>query len=181
METRYSRAAWLLAFILCASPLLVAQQKDTVSFLLSMDQPSSHTYHVEMSYKGHTGEIVDLKMPTWTPGYYGILDFPKNVRNFRAADGTGKQLAWEKTTENCWRVCSNRSSEIKIAYDVLANTPFVANSYLDENRGYIMPAGMFFHIADYIDQPVTLSIRPYGSWTDIATGLDALHFATLQI
>lgn len=174
MENRCSRAAGFLVLFLYASPILIAQQKESVSFLLSMAQPSSHTYHVEMSYKGRMGEIVDLKMPMWTPGYYGILDFPKNVRNFHAADGIGKQLAWEKTTENCWRVCSNHSPEIRIAYDVLATTPFVANCYLDENRGYIMPAGMFFHVADRFDQPVTLTIKPYGSWTNIATGLDTV-------
>jgi predicted metalloprotease with PDZ domain len=174
MDRYYLRAVRFWVFFACASPLLMAQQKGTVLFVLSMEQPAAHTYHVDMSYKGTMGEIVDLKMPMWTPGYYGILDFPKNVRNFRAADGTGKQLVWEKTTENCWRVCSNHSSEIKVAYDVLATTPFVANCYLDENRGYIMPAGMFFHIADRLDQPVTLTIRPYGSWTDIATGLDAV-------
>jgi predicted metalloprotease with PDZ domain len=152
----------------------MAQQKGTVSFVLSMEHPAAHTYHVEMSYQGIMGEIVDLKMPVWTPGYYGILDFPKNVRNFHAADGTGKQLAWEKTTENCWRVCSNHSPRIKVSYDVLATSPFVANCFLDETRGYIMPAGIFFHIADRIHQPVTLTIKPYGSWTDIATGLDAV-------
>ncbi len=164
----------VVIFLACASSLLTAQQKGTVSFVLSMEQSAAHTYHVEMSCRGAMGEIVDLKMPMWTPGYYQILDFPKNVRNFHAADGTGKQLAWEKTTENCWRVCSNHSPEIKVAYDVLATSEFVANCYLDEKRGYIMPAGMFFHIAGRINQPVTLAIKPYRTWTDIATGLDAV-------
>ena len=174
MYKHYLRAVSFWVFLACASSVLIAQQKETVSFVLSMEQPASHTYHVEMSYSGVMGEIVDLKMPMWTPGYYGILDFPKNVRNFHATDSAGKQLAWEKTTENSWRVCSNHSSQIKLAYDVLAITPFVANSYLDENRGYVMPAGIFFHVANRIHQPVTLAIKPYGSWTDIATGLETV-------
>jgi predicted metalloprotease with PDZ domain len=166
MRKHYLRAVHFFIFLACASPLVIAQQKETVSFILSMEQPAAHTYHVEMSYSGEMGETVDLKMPMWTPGYYGILDFPKNVRNFYAVDGTGKQLAWEKTTENCWRVCSNHSSRIKVAYDVLAATAFVANSCLDENRGYIMPAGMFFHIADRIQQPIMRKALCWdGCWT----------------
>jgi hypothetical protein len=108
------RSVCLLIFLMCASPLLMAQQKEMVSFVLSMEQPAEHKYYVEMSYNGATGEIVDLKMPMWTPGYYGILDFPKNVRNFHAVDGAGKQLAWEKTKENCWRVCAHHSSQISV-------------------------------------------------------------------
>jgi predicted metalloprotease with PDZ domain len=172
MHKHYLRAVSFFIFFACASPPVIAQQKETVSFVLSMEQPAAHTYHVEMSYSGGMGETVDLKMPMWTPGYYGILNFPKNVRNFFAVDGAGKQLAWEKTTENRWRVCANHSSQIKVAYDVVAATPFVAYSYLDDSRGYIMPAGVFFHIADRILQPVTLTINPHGSWTDIATGLE---------
>jgi predicted metalloprotease with PDZ domain len=165
------RLGIILVFLFHAPALLAAEQEETVSFVVSMEQPATHTYHVDMSYKGAMGEIVDLKMPMWTPGYYGILDFPKNVRNFHVADGRGTKLAWEKTTENCWRICSNHSSQIRVSYDVLATTPFVANCYLDENRGYIMPAGIFFHIAGRIRQPVTVTIEPYDSWTDIATGL----------
>ncbi len=174
MNRCYLRAVRFLIILICASSILMAQRKGTVSFILSMEQPAAHTYHVDMSYRGATDEIVDLKMPMWTPGYYRILDFPKNVRNFRAADDTGKPLPWEKITENCWRICSSHASEIRVAYDVLANTPFVANCYLDEARGYVMPAGMFFHTADGIDQPVTLTIKPHASWKDIATGLDAV-------
>ena len=38
-------------------------------------------------------------MPVWTPGYYVIMDYPKNVVNFRAEDGAGHALAWEKTAK----------------------------------------------------------------------------------
>ncbi len=164
----------ILVLLFQASSLLNAQQNETVSFVVSMEHPAEHIFHIDMHYEGAMGEIVDLKMPMWTPGYYGILDFPGNVRNFQAADGTGKQLAWEQTTENRWRICANRSSQIKVSYDVLAAKRFVANSYLDENRGYIMPAGLFFHIAGRIHLPVEVAIRPYRDWTDIATGLNAV-------
>jgi predicted metalloprotease with PDZ domain len=172
MNKKTFRAVFLLAYLLFFAVLVVAQKKGTLSFTLSMEHPSEHTYHVEMSYGGAMGETVDLKMPMWTPGYYGILDFPKNVGNFRVVDEQGRPLPWEKTTENCWRVCSHRAGRIAVSYDVLATSPFVASCYLDEDRGYIMPAGMFLHIAGVIQQPVTLVIKPYRSWRDIATALE---------
>jgi predicted metalloprotease with PDZ domain len=165
-------AVYILIFLLHSSCLPTAQQEGTVSFVVSMDQPATHTYHIEMSYEGAMGEVIDLKMPMWTPGYYGTFDFPKNVRNFQVSGSSGKQLGWENTTENNWRICLNGSSQIIVSYDVLATTPFVANSYLDEDRGYIMPASIFFHIAGRLRQPVEVTIEPYRNWTDIATGLD---------
>jgi predicted metalloprotease with PDZ domain len=167
-------AIYILIVLLHSSCLPTAQQEGTVSFVVSMDQPATHTYHIEMSYEGAMSEVIDLKMPMWTPGYYGIFNSPENVRNFQASGGSGKQLAWEKTTENNWRICPNGSSQIIVSYDVLATTPFVANSYLDEDRGYIMPASIFFHIAGRLRQPVEVTVEPYRDWTDIATGLEAV-------
>jgi hypothetical protein len=39
-------------------------------------------------------------MPVWTPGYYRIMDYPQERRDFRAEDDSGGALPWEKTTKS---------------------------------------------------------------------------------
>ena len=64
-----------------------------MAFTVSMPQPASHTYHVTLRCDGVKGELQDFKMPQWSPGYYGIGDYSRNVSNFRAADGVGARAA----------------------------------------------------------------------------------------
>jgi predicted metalloprotease with PDZ domain len=47
---------------------------------------------------GLKGDTQDFKMPVWMPGLYRIMDYAKDVVNFKAVDGAGRPLPWAKTT-----------------------------------------------------------------------------------
>ena len=94
------------AFLFFASHSLYSQ-KNSISFTVSMDDPSAHIFHVAMTCSGLKGDSIDLKMPVWTPGYYQRLDFANNVANFTAADHSGKMLGWRKVSGNTWRVANH--------------------------------------------------------------------------
>jgi predicted metalloprotease with PDZ domain len=147
----------------------LAQNK--IFFTVSMEHPETQKFRVQMKLE-NKGNSVDLKMPVWTPGYYQKMNYANNVENFYAADASGKELQWQKTADNTWRISGN--GNLNITYEVKATRPFVASNFLDTTRGYIVPAGMFLHVADVIQQPVQLTIRPYSKWKNIATGLDSL-------
>jgi predicted metalloprotease with PDZ domain len=144
-----------------------------MAFTVSMPQPASHTYHVTFRCEGLTGELQDFKMPQWSPGYYGIGDYARNVSNFRAQDGAGHALPWEKVTKNTWRVVADNAPAIVLNYDVFGATTFAANTYLGEDRGYISPSGMFVHPAGQLQHALTVQIRLPANWKRISTGLEA--------
>jgi len=149
-------------------------QKASLVYTVSMENPEWHIFHVELNCTGIIKESIDFKMPVWTPGYYQRLDFAKNVGNFKAFDAVGNELKWEKTTDNTWRVFSKASDAIKLTYDVKTTRAFVATPYLDETRGYIVPAGVFFHIDKMINLPVQVKVLVPEKWNRVATGLDSV-------
>ncbi len=153
---------------------ITSAQKSSLSYTVSMENPAWHYFHVELICTGIKKELLDFKMPVWTPGYYQRLDFAKNVEGFKAFDATGKELKWEKAADNTWRVSSKNNMQIKLSYDIKTLKPFVANPYLDETRGYIVPAGVFFHIDKMINHPVQVQVVPAGGWNRVATGLDSV-------
>jgi predicted metalloprotease with PDZ domain len=142
------------------------------SFTVSMQQPANHTFHVVMRCDGLAGEFQDFKMPVWMPGYYRVLDYAKNVANFRAADGAGRPLEWEKVGKNAWRVVTGGAAEATLEYDVTGTVRFAAQNYLAEDRAYIAPPGMFLHVAGKLHRPAMVSVHPAVGWKIVATGLD---------
>jgi predicted metalloprotease with PDZ domain len=137
-----------------------------------MERPASHYYHVVIRADGSRGETQDLKMPAWTPGYYRIMDYAKFVKDFRAEDGDGRALPFEKTAKNIWRVRTGKASSLIVSYDVYAFTRFVADSYLGDDGGFITPTGVFMHIAGRLKDPVTVTVLPRPDWKQVSTGLD---------
>ncbi|MBP1669764.1 MAG: hypothetical protein H6Q21_2130, partial [Bacteroidetes bacterium] len=161
-------AGWLVPI-----PNLTGQSSQgEIHFVVSMENPRHHLYHVTMQCRGLQKDSLDFSMPAWSPGYYRIMDYSQNVLNFRAAGEKGNIVSWNKTDKNTWRVFTNTTDTLTVEYDVYAFTVSVADPYLDEGRGFISPTGIFLYIDGMIRHPVTLSIRPYSGFKTISTGLD---------
>ncbi|HOE14148.1 MAG TPA: PDZ domain-containing protein [Candidatus Saccharicenans sp.] len=139
---------------------------------ISMDNPASHCYQVTLSCQGLEGISCDYKMPVWSPGYYGLFDFAGNVRAFRAEDGNGQELKWEKTGSSTWRVITDQAESVILHYEVLATSQFVGQSYLGEDRGYVVPASVCMYTDELLHSPLIVKINLNPAWTTIATGLD---------
>lgn len=169
-----SRAAVLLvAALLIGTPCAFGQPAPgAMAYTVSMPQPSNHLFHVTLRADGLNGELQDFKMPAWHPGYYRLIDYATNVSNFRAEDGAGRALPWEKVTRNTWRVANGKAPTIVLGYDVLGTVTFSAQNFLSDTRAFIAPTGMFLHVAGQLQHPATVTIQLPPNWTRIATGLD---------
>jgi predicted metalloprotease with PDZ domain len=169
---KHSQALFFLAvfFVWIGAAGLAAE--GTMAFTVSMPQPGNHVFHVRFRCDGLQGGMQDFKMPSWMPGFYRIMDYEKNVTHFRAEDGTGRTLSWEKVTKNTWRVVSGNAPTIVVDYNVFGNTSFVANNFLSEQRAFIAPPGLYMFVAGQLGHPATVTFQLPPSWTRIATGLD---------
>ncbi len=137
-----------------------------------MENPDNHYFHVSLNYSGISSESVDLKLPSWTPGYYMIMDYAKYIVNFRAVSSSGESLSWEKTAKNVWKVRTVNTNSVTVSYDVFSFRTSVADSFLDDGRGFISPTGIFMHPAGKINNPVTVTLIPYEKFSQVSTGLD---------
>src|SRR5580698_3284881 len=143
-----------------------------MAFTVSMPQPANHIFHVVVRCDGLTGELQDFKLPQWSPGYYGIGDYSRNVSNFHAEDGAGHSLAFEKIAKNAWRVVAANAPLVMLNYDVFGNISFSASNYLGEDRAYISPSGMMVYMPSRLNRPVTVTIQLPAQWKRISTGLE---------
>ena len=169
---RRSKLSFAAAVLVAVCAHLAAQAAAPVLFTVSMPQPANHIFHVNMRVTGVAGETQDFKMPVWTPGYYRVIDYARNVSNLHAHDAAGHELAWEKTTRNTWRIVTAGASSVTVDYDVYGATRFGAQNYLDENRAYISPPGFYLRVAGQLQRPAVVTFQMPPTWTRIASGLD---------
>jgi len=147
-------------------------QGSLIEYTVSMENPNNHYFHISLNYSGFGEKSVLLKMPVWTPGYYMIMDYPKNLINFSVTGLSGNKLVWKKTSKNCWEINTEGEILIRVTYDIFAFRTSVADSFLDDGRGFISPTGIFMYPEGKKDHPVTVSIIPYEKFSEISTGLD---------
>ena len=172
MKPKFRTFMLVLCFLIVSACGPIQSTESAMAFTVSMEQPHTHYFHVAFHCQGLKGETQDFKLPVWTPGYYLIMDYPKNVLNFRAEDGNGNQLGWSKTTKNTWRVRCGKSEELTVSYDVYAFANSVAESFLDDARAFICPTGVFMHVDGHLNHPVTVTFELNDTQEHISTGLD---------
>ncbi len=175
LSARKNFAFFLILSVLFISTGEIYAQKVSgtrIGYTVSMENPNNHYFHVSLTYSGLKEKSVELKLPVWTPGYYMIMDYAKYIIEFKASDGSGRSLEWEKTSKNRWKIDTEKTDVLNVSYDVFAFRTSVADSYLDDGRGFISPTGIFMHPAGHKDYPVTVTIIPYNKFTAISTGLN---------
>lgn len=165
---------------ICSSFLVtscsVNERYDTnIIYTVTMAKPNTHYFHVNMDINNMPGDYAELKLPNWTPGYYWIMDYAKNIMSFKASGTDGGTLEWEKTNKNTWKVHKPGLNDIVIEYDVYSYNVSVAEPYLDYGRAFISPAGVFMYPSGRLDLPSTVRIIPYHEWESVCTGLETVE------
>jgi predicted metalloprotease with PDZ domain len=161
-------------FILLIPALLFAQ-KPSIAYKLSMPQPWTHFFEVEIRFEGlpASPSSVDVLMPVWRTGRYVIFDFASGVQEFSAVDGNNSSLPWAKTDKLTWHIEKKRSSTVVVRYKVYANEFGDRTRGLNDEHAFVDGCAVFMYIERFRHLPVTLTVVPYEDW-HITTGLDVL-------
>jgi len=163
-------AILFFSYVFITSPHVAAQNQSNqpqLRYTVSMPNPESHVYQVELTVSRWRADSVRLKMPRWTPGYYQILDYANAVSNVTVTDATGVTQAGT----NAWVVRGIKNKSFTLRYNVKAEKVFVAQCLLDSTHGYIVPAGLFVYPDKRLDLPVSVTLKTPSSWK-IVTGLE---------
>lgn len=142
-----------------------------IDYRLSMTQPKTHYFEVEMHVKNIKGREFEVKMPVWAPGSYLVRDFSKSVNKVYAYDEKGVALAVEKVFKNAWKITNGSTKNVKVKYSVYAFEQSVRTSYLDENHGFVSGTSVFMYSEQFRNEKGRLTIVPHSTFSRITTGL----------
>src|ERR1041384_4394833 len=92
--------ASLLCTAAVAQPIYAENQIPShgieIAYTVTIKNPASHLYEIEMSIKGLREASLSVSMPAWSPGVYRIENYARNVEDFRASNTHNQALKWEQ-------------------------------------------------------------------------------------
>ena len=171
----------LLPALLQAQPIYAENQIPArgvdIEYIVTIRNPVSHLYELEMSIKGIRETAVSVSMPAWSPGAYTIRDYAKNVQDFRAANGRGQPLRWEQTDKQTWRVAKPANDDVTVRYQVFS-------TLLTDQMADLDGPSTFMYVLGQKHVPYTVKYKVPGGWK-VYTGLekrgDRYHAADYDI
>ncbi len=131
-----------------------------LAYEVAMSQPQTHLFEVKLTVSNWDSDLLDVKMPVWTPGSYLVREYAKQLQDFAAVGSEGKKLTAIKIAKNHWQIKTNNSTEITISYRMFANELTVRTNHLDATHGYFNPAALCFYVPEYESIPIEITIIP---------------------
>ena len=135
-----------------------------IAYRISMRDPVSHLYSVELDIGAVKADTVKLQLPVWSPGRYARMDFAKNVQDFSATDGGGRALEWNKESGSLWRVASADAERVRVRYRVYANNLSGTFSVLDTLHANWNGPSIFMYVVGHKPDPVRLTVSAPDGW-----------------
>lgn len=136
-----------------------------IHFTVSMREPGQHCFQITMRLAPMPSDSLDLFLPRWTPGYYQLMNFSRQLSGFHISGGH-----WTRPDSSMWRIYAPRGKGITVSYTITAERRFVANPYLGTDHAYILPGGVFLYPNGMISHPAVVHLLSNPGWT-AATGL----------
>lgn len=143
-----------------------------------MEDAKNHNFRVRMIMKGDINDTLVLKMPVWTPGYYWIQNYPKNLSRLEIRDAEGRQCPFWKTSKNAWKVVTGGTGSLTASWVAYGNNHSVADAFIDTTHAFIVPAALFLYPEGALGSSCEVTFDLYPGWTTISTGLEPVTTST---
>jgi predicted metalloprotease with PDZ domain len=156
------------------SPATTQAYLPKLVYQIAMPQPQTHLFEIKLTVSNWDRDLLDLKMPVWTPGSYLVREYAKQLQDLSAVSDKGNRLATTKIAKHHWQIQTNHHNQITISYRMFANELTVRTNHLDATHGYFNPAALCFYIPGYEQYPIEITIvTPDSSWK-VTTPLPAI-------
>src|ERR1044072_7393525 len=103
---RLSLITLLGIVLLLVSESSHAQKRDgfRIDYTVSIPSLDEHLFHVKTNIRNINEPTLELSLPTWTPGWYTVEDYFKNVLRFKVTDSKGNRLQPQMIRKQTWRI-----------------------------------------------------------------------------
>ena len=135
-----TRVALGALIALLFSPPAANAQTDSglnAQYTVAVKDTAAHLFHVTAKFSNLSQSTLDVALPIWTPGWYTLENYAKNILRFVVTDKNGTVLHSPLSRGQTWTINTRGKSEIVIEFDYFANI-------LSHNQAQITDTFAFF-------------------------------------
>ena len=164
---RHAPAALVLLFLL-AQVAHAQRGAVQIDYTVSLTEPADEQFHVRTVIKNINQPTLTLSLPTWTPGWYTVENYFKNVLRFRITDQSGNILPHTMSKKQTWNVATRGVSEIRIEYDYRATILALNQAKITKEFAFFTGIELFLEVEGHRKEPSTVHFHIPSGWKIIS-------------
>ena len=168
-KQHFSRAAFmapLAVAILLLSPAAFAQKREAfrIDYTVAIVSVEGQLFHITTDIKNINEPRLDLSLPAWTPGWYTVENYFKNVLRFKVTDAKGNRLQPEMIRKQTWRVETKGLDSIRVEFDYKASLLALNQAKITNDFAFFTGTELFLEAARHRTSPSTVRFELPPDW-----------------
>lgn len=146
-----------------------AQNKNfRVDYTIKVASVDGQLFHVTTDVKNINQQQLDLSLPIWTPGWYTIENYAKNILRFKITDDKGNRLSQWMTRKQTWRVDTKGVKNIRIEFDYEAKLLGLNQAKITKDWAFFTGTQLFLEAVGHRKSESTVRFEIPEGWKIIS-------------
>jgi len=170
MRTLIWCLAWSLSVLV--APAAMAQDRGlAIEYTVKVADIPGQLFHVTTDIRNINQPALELSLPVWSPGWYVIENYAKNIFRFRVTEPGGRELRPAQVRKQTWRIDTKGISRVTVEFDYLANVLSANQARIAPDYAFFTGTQLFLLPEGHRSRPSVVRFDVPSGWR-IASGLD---------
>ncbi|HKS43237.1 MAG TPA: PDZ domain-containing protein [Blastocatellia bacterium] len=139
-----------------------------MDYTVTLRDPQDRLFHITTDVKNIREPQLSFSLPTWTPGWYTVENYAKNILRFKITDAKGARLQPVMTRKQTWRVDTKGIDQIKIEYDYRADILALNQAKIANDFAFFTGIELFLMAEGHRNEPSTVRFEIPDGWKVIS-------------
>src|SRR6476659_6620753 len=169
-RTLISYLAWSLSVLI--APSAMAQDRElAIEYTVKVADLPGQLFHVTTDIRNINQPALDLSLPVWSPGWYVIENYAKNILRFRVTEPGGRELRPAQVRKQTWRIDTKGISRVSVEFDYKAAVLSANQARIAADYAFFTGTQLFLLPEGHRSRPSRVRFDVPSGWR-IASGLD---------
>jgi predicted metalloprotease with PDZ domain len=154
------------SFVVLLLGISVFAQKNAlkIDYTVTLADTTTQQFHISTDIKNITEPRLTLSLPAWTPGWYTVENYFKNVLRFRITDANGNVLPHTMSRKQTWNVDTKGIKEIKVDYDYRATVLALNQAKITKDFAFFTGIELFLQAEGHRSESSTVHFTIPAGW-----------------
>lgn len=135
-----------------------------IDYTVAVKDIATQQFRITTDIKNIDQPRLDLALPTWTPGWYVVENYAKNILRFNITDGSGKRLQPRMIRKQTWSVDTKGIRQIRVEYDYNATVLGLNQAKIAPDFAFFTGIELFLEPVGHRNTPSTLKFQIPQGW-----------------
>jgi predicted metalloprotease with PDZ domain len=163
-QQRNATAVLFFALLVLVQSAYAQRRNLDLTYTVSLSDVAAQQFHVTTDIKNINQPRLELALPTWTPGWYVVENYAKNVIKFNVMDGRGRRLQPRMTRKQTWSIDTRGIRQIRVDYDYSATVLGLNQAKVAADYAFFTGIQLFLEPLGHRNTPSTLKFRIPQGW-----------------